>query len=685
MCNIWKRKKEFEISPEQLHKILMDPLYSKVTHIGITGGEPTLRNDLDKLYLVCIRALPRLRGLSIITNAIQTSQVISRIEKVIKICQENKVPFSIMVSLDGVGVKHDNIRGRKGNFESVMEVINYFKNNHPKVPISIGCTITKDNAWDADGLLYFLKKEGIYGRFRIAESINKLYNNELTDKIRNFNNDEIYNLSLFFKKLELSYESDETIKRTYGSIFSLLNGNKRAIGCPYQKNGIVLNSKSELSYCAPKSKIIGSALEKSSLSIYRNNLSERRRIINEECSTCIHDYHAGLTFREYKSMMRNALKYYIFTITGVSWVIILARFLKLFSKRVRRSKKTILIIGWYGTETVGDKAILGGIVDSYIKKYGPDTQFVISSLYPFVTRKTLMELNIQNKAIVIPCESIEFIKTCISANEIVMGGGPLMDLEQLWVPLLAFSIGNLSGNRNVVLGCGIGPLNEQKYRLVVQKILHKADYVYLRDQDSVNWAKSNAGVETELVDDPASWYIKDKERHIMTKEDGYLACFLRELPPEYFNCKNQMDFQSIKEKFEFGLSRYLKSVAEKFGAPIRLFHMHNFTVGNDDRDFSRYFIDKYFDKKDRISLDEGLSTVDSIITAMKSSKYNICMRYHSVLFAQTLGLDFSAIDYTRGGKIYSFLKQHNMLDKLVQIDELITTHSTIKDFEGTAY
>jgi polysaccharide pyruvyl transferase WcaK-like protein len=41
---------------------------------------------------------------------------------------------------------------------------------------------------------------------------------------------------------------------------------------------------------------------------------------------------------------------------------------------------------------------------------------------------------------------------------------------------------------------------------------------------------------------------------------------------------------------------------------------------------------------------------------MSESPFSICMRFHSVLFAQTLGVPYVAIDYTGGGKIKGFLE-----------------------------
>ena len=87
MCFIWENKKDVEITAEQFAKILSDPLYQQVQHIGITGGEPTLRKDLPLLYEAACKTLPNLKGMSSITNAIQKKQVIDRIHESAKICE----------------------------------------------------------------------------------------------------------------------------------------------------------------------------------------------------------------------------------------------------------------------------------------------------------------------------------------------------------------------------------------------------------------------------------------------------------------------------------------------------------------------------------------------------------------------------------------------------------------------
>ena len=97
-----------------------------------------------------------------------------------------------------------------------------------------------------------------------------------------------------------------------------------------------------------------------------------------------------------------------------------------------------MITGWYGTETVGDKAILGSVIQYYKNLY-KDCSLIISSIYPFITKRTIKELNVE--AEIVATNSYDFLIKCASSDEIVMGGGPLMSIDALSIPLWAFKVG----------------------------------------------------------------------------------------------------------------------------------------------------------------------------------------------------------------------------------------------------
>ena len=648
MCNIWKQDEELEISPEELHIILEDPLYSELKYVGVTGGEPTLREDLPAIYATIIDTLPNLKGVSIITNAIRENEVIKRITEVNEICKSKGVSFSAMVSLDGVGSAHDRVRGIKNNFESSMKVFRYIQ-DELHIPTSFGCTISKINAWDADDLLYYAKKNGMYGRFRVAETINRLYNQDRGKVIRNFNKDETYNLLLFFEKLKHTYETNGTYKRTYSSIQSVLSGNDRLIGCPYHNDGIVLGSKGQVNYCAPQATDLGNALEASSRQIYRDNFSEKINILKNDCKNCIHDYHAPISYTEKRKEILSSYTKRFLHIKKAQKALWLSKLLKKIPKNSNRYR--VFIVGWYGTETVGDKAILGGIVDYYTNKYNNEVEFVIGSLFPFVSEKTCEELDIDAK--VVSTQSVDLLRYSKSSDEVVMGGGPLMDLSVLYVPLLAFRIGKYFGAITTIFGCGIGPLKKKKYKNTVIDIFKFADEVKLRDKKSLTWYESlKFKTKGILIGDPAKDYIKRIERTVTVNEaESVLCCYLRDWTFEYFYGTKE-DFKVQKDQFERGIAKLIREKANELSVDkIEFHHMHNFVMGNDDRDFSRYFTDKFFPNDERVYIEKGLSSVVSIISSMKIAQLNICMRFHSVLFAHTLQTDFLAIDYTMGGKI----------------------------------
>src|ERR1051326_683893 len=82
MCNIWTKKLEYEIDTDTFRRLLGDPYFSEVKHVGITGGEPTMRSDLAEFYEVLIPALPKLEAASFITNGFLPERVVEVYTKV---------------------------------------------------------------------------------------------------------------------------------------------------------------------------------------------------------------------------------------------------------------------------------------------------------------------------------------------------------------------------------------------------------------------------------------------------------------------------------------------------------------------------------------------------------------------------------------------------------------------------
>lgn len=106
----------------------------------------------------------------------------------------------------------------------------------------------------------------------------------------------------------------------------------------------------------------------------------------------------------------------------------------------------ILVLGWYGTETVGDRAILAGLFSFFNKSFS-HFEIQLGSLYPFFTERTLLEdygfYNVAIKknlevSIFDSTKPKELDKAIAKSDLILMGGGPLMDLSQLYMIEYAF-------------------------------------------------------------------------------------------------------------------------------------------------------------------------------------------------------------------------------------------------------
>ncbi len=114
-CNIWHKKPAKDVlTPEEIEKTLSDPIFGDVEYILNSGGESTLRRDLEDIILAEHKALPKAR-IQLSTNGLLPDRVIN----VVKSAITHNINIDVGTSLDAIGEEHDSIRGVKGNFKKV--------------------------------------------------------------------------------------------------------------------------------------------------------------------------------------------------------------------------------------------------------------------------------------------------------------------------------------------------------------------------------------------------------------------------------------------------------------------------------------------------------------------------------------------------------------------------------------
>ena len=141
-CNIWRKKAtEHPLTPEEIERVFKDPLFQKLDSIINSGGEAAIRNDIEEVLFAEHRALPQ-ANLHLSTNGLLPERIL----EVVRAMAKNDIPIEIGVSIDGIGRKHDLIRGVEGNFAKadwlLRELVSMGNRYGGKIVPVIGFTLT---------------------------------------------------------------------------------------------------------------------------------------------------------------------------------------------------------------------------------------------------------------------------------------------------------------------------------------------------------------------------------------------------------------------------------------------------------------------------------------------------------------------------------------------------------------
>jgi MoaA/NifB/PqqE/SkfB family radical SAM enzyme len=156
-CNVWQRPND-DFTLEEYEKT-----FASVGHAAywftFSGGEPTLRKDLPEMVELAYRYC-RPGIINIPTNGIQDKIIPARIERVLQAAPTSEVIINL--SLDGVGEKHDIVRGVKGNFERAMRTyagLKALKGRYKNFTLGVHTVISNFNIDEFDNIYNFVHNE----------------------------------------------------------------------------------------------------------------------------------------------------------------------------------------------------------------------------------------------------------------------------------------------------------------------------------------------------------------------------------------------------------------------------------------------------------------------------------------------------------------------------------------------
>jgi MoaA/NifB/PqqE/SkfB family radical SAM enzyme len=156
-CNIWM-KREDELTIDEWDKVLAS-LGRAPYWFTISGGEPLMYPHVVELARMAYRHC-RPGVINIPSNGILSS-IPDRVERIARSCPESQLIINL--SLDGVGAKHDHIRGVAGNFEKVEERLGQLlelRRRLPNLTVGIHSVVSTFSVGHLDELIAYADRSG---------------------------------------------------------------------------------------------------------------------------------------------------------------------------------------------------------------------------------------------------------------------------------------------------------------------------------------------------------------------------------------------------------------------------------------------------------------------------------------------------------------------------------------------
>jgi len=142
-CNVWLLPNDDLELPEWDR--VFESLGEAPYWFTFSGGEPTLRKDLPEMVASAYRHC-RPEIINIPTNGIQDKIIPGRIERVLQAAPKSQVIINL--SLDGIGLRHDEVRGVRDNWTHSMNTyaaLKELKTRYSHLTVGIHTVISNFN------------------------------------------------------------------------------------------------------------------------------------------------------------------------------------------------------------------------------------------------------------------------------------------------------------------------------------------------------------------------------------------------------------------------------------------------------------------------------------------------------------------------------------------------------------
>lgn len=173
MCDSWKKETSDDLSLDEIKQVLSQ--LPTMDAVRLSGGEPFVRQDFPEIVAYVQKYL-KPKGLHITTNGFLTKRIMAFLEE-----RDKRLPLQLMISVDGFGEKHNEVRGHPLAWQRTSELIQWLapRRKSLNVELSVNQTIVDNEGLDHYRQLRdFLKPFDVFNQVVIAYDESATYNLE---------------------------------------------------------------------------------------------------------------------------------------------------------------------------------------------------------------------------------------------------------------------------------------------------------------------------------------------------------------------------------------------------------------------------------------------------------------------------------------------------------------------------
>ena len=350
------------------------------------------------------------------------------------------------------------------------------------------------------------------------------------------------------------------------------------------------------------------------------------------------------------------------------------------------SLKSVVIIGAYGGDHVGDAAILGGVLQTLNSQYGV-THAKLLSFRAHHTRRLVAGLKTPVEVTVLHYDSPTGVKLMETVDGLVIAGGPVMDFPRVLAKHLAVAAAARRLKKPLIIErVGLGPFRREVSRLATRKLLSLASKISMRTSAAAENPIAK-GFEVHIGRDPAFDYLSTRtDLDLLTPEEarsvddllvgtqGRLLIGINNRPIGHRWSKRGEDYvKTAEDRFIENTAEAMKLFSKASSKPVTyvFFAMNPIQFGSSDLTSAYRLMELIGDTVD-FRIWEADPDVDGVLYMLRKLDIVLAVRFHACIFSLSQNRPTIGADYYPGGggKVSELFNDLGLSEQVRVMDEV---------------